>query len=60
MKTRKPSKRNARVEAIGVRYAELLRLRWDVQLLEGLCLDMDKPKDSRARVPIILRPEIEM
>ena len=59
MKTRKPSKKNASVEALGVRYAELLRLRGDVQLLEGL-RHMDKPKDPRARVAIILRPKIEM
>jgi hypothetical protein len=55
VKTRKPSKKNVSVVALGVRYAELLRLRRDVELLEGLCHDMGKPKDPRARSESFVR-----
>ena len=45
VKTRKPSRKNASVEALRVRYAELLRLRADVQRLESLWHDPDEPRD---------------
>jgi hypothetical protein len=51
MKTKRSNK-NANVETLRVRYAELLRLREDVQRLEASCHTVEQ-KDCRARVAII-------
>ena len=48
MKTKKPSRKNTSVETLRVRYAELLRLRGEVHRLEGLCPDIDEPREHTA------------
>jgi hypothetical protein len=48
---------NATVETIGLRYAELLRLRRYVQRLEGLCQDTAGPGERRARPAIVMERE---
>ena len=48
MKTKKSSKKEAGVETLRVRYAELLRLRGEVHRLAGLCPDIDEPRPHTA------------
>jgi hypothetical protein len=49
----KRSNKNANVETLRVRYAELLRLREDVQRLEASCQYTMQQKECCARVAII-------
>jgi hypothetical protein len=48
---------NDTVETIGLRYAELLRLRRYVQRLEGLCQDTAGLRERRARAAKVMERE---